>query len=190
MCHVFPPHVSRFGLFPVLVSCHYELSMFQLCLSRYVLIIPCILVLSFEFDFVWSTRYFPVYPVSESCLNVLIKYCYLSLHPRLRVPVPPSCVHLDTYTEYSLFLFRYIDYIYVMCVCVYTHTHTHCRSKDFLLFFNVIYFSDANQNFHQPFSPVFSVTKSFRNHSNMFIYYQCCSFIKNPEQNVTGSIKY
>ncbi len=63
VCHVFPPHVSRFGLFPVLVSCH-ELSMFQLCLSRYVLITLCILVLSFEFDFVWSTRYFP----GVSCL--------------------------------------------------------------------------------------------------------------------------
>ncbi len=32
VCHVFPPLVSIFGLFPVLVSCHYELSMFQLCL--------------------------------------------------------------------------------------------------------------------------------------------------------------
>ncbi len=59
MCQLFLPLVSIFGLFSVLVSCHYELSMFQLCLSRYVLIIPCILVLSFEFDFVWSTRYFP-----------------------------------------------------------------------------------------------------------------------------------
>ncbi len=68
VCHVFPPLVSIFGLFPVLVSCHYELSMFQLCLSCYVLITLCILVLSFEFDFVWSTRYFPVYPVSLPCL--------------------------------------------------------------------------------------------------------------------------
>ncbi len=42
VCHVFPPLVSIFGLFPVLVSCHYELSMFQLCLSRYVLITLCI----------------------------------------------------------------------------------------------------------------------------------------------------
>ncbi len=33
--------MSIFGLFPVLVSCHYELSMFQLCLSRYVLITLC-----------------------------------------------------------------------------------------------------------------------------------------------------
>ncbi len=47
-----------------------------------------------QFDFIWSTRYFPVYPVSESCLDV-IKYYYLSLYPRLRVPVPPSCVHRD-----------------------------------------------------------------------------------------------
>ncbi len=61
VCHVFPPLVSIFGLFPVLVSCHYELSMFQLCLSRYVLITLCILVLSFEFDLVWSTRYSPVF---------------------------------------------------------------------------------------------------------------------------------
>ncbi len=86
MCHVFPPRVSIFGLFPVLVSCHYELSMFQLCLSHYVLIIPCILVLSFEFDFVWSTCDSPVYLVCQPCL-VNIKDYYLSLSPRLRVPV-------------------------------------------------------------------------------------------------------
>ncbi len=94
MCHVFPPHVSIFGLFPVLVSCHYELRMFQLCLSRYVLIIPCILVLSFEFDFVWSTRYPRCFCPCQSCLDVIKDY-YLSLRPRLRVLVPPSCVHRD-----------------------------------------------------------------------------------------------
>ncbi len=70
VCHVFPPLVSIFGLFPVLVLCHYELSMFQLCLSRYVLITLCILVLSFEFDFVWSTRYSPVF-LSMSVLPCL-----------------------------------------------------------------------------------------------------------------------
>ncbi len=94
MCHLFLPLVSIFGLFPVLVSCRYELICVQLCVCDYVLITLCILVLSFEFDFVWSTCDFPVYPVSESCL-VLIKYYYLSLRPRLRVPVPPSCVHRD-----------------------------------------------------------------------------------------------
>ncbi len=31
VCHVFPPPVSIFGLFPVLVSCHYELICVQLC---------------------------------------------------------------------------------------------------------------------------------------------------------------
>ncbi len=90
------------------VSCPCFMSLgvkyvFQLCLSRYVLITLCILVLSFEFDFVWSTRYFPgvscpcqsclVLPCRAlSCLDVSIKYYYLSLRPRLRVPVPPSCV--------------------------------------------------------------------------------------------------
>ncbi len=39
-----------------------------------------------------------MYPVSESCLDV-IKYYYLSLRPSLRVPVPPLCVHRDTHTN-------------------------------------------------------------------------------------------
>ncbi len=36
VCHVFPPHVSIFGLFPVLVKCHYELILVQPCLSNYL----------------------------------------------------------------------------------------------------------------------------------------------------------
>ncbi len=36
-----------------------------------------------------------------SCLDVLIKDYYLSLHPRLRVPVPPSCVHRDNVSEFT-----------------------------------------------------------------------------------------
>ncbi len=31
VCLVFPPPVSIFGLFPALVSCHYELIRFQVC---------------------------------------------------------------------------------------------------------------------------------------------------------------
>ncbi len=52
----------------------------------------------------WSTRYFPVYLVCKPCLVLpcptlmSIKYYYLSLSPRLRVLVPPSCVHRDTET--------------------------------------------------------------------------------------------
>ncbi len=56
LCLVFPPRVSIFGLFPVLVKCDYELSMFQLCLCDCVNY-PVYLVPVFEFDFVWSTRY-------------------------------------------------------------------------------------------------------------------------------------
>ncbi len=67
-CHLFLPLVSIFGLFPVLVSCRYELICVQLCVCDCVncpvLIALCILVLSFEFDFIWSTRYFP----GVSCL--------------------------------------------------------------------------------------------------------------------------
>ncbi len=83
VCHLFLPLVSIFGLFPVLVSCHYELSMFQLCLSRYELITLCILVIPRCFC------------PCQSCLHVYIKDYYLSLSPRLHVPVPPSCVHRD-----------------------------------------------------------------------------------------------
>ncbi len=35
LCHVFPPVVSIFGLFPVLVKCDYELILVQLCFSHY-----------------------------------------------------------------------------------------------------------------------------------------------------------
>ncbi len=36
-----------------------------------------------------------MYPVSEFCLDVSLKTVILSLRPRLRVLVPPSCVHRD-----------------------------------------------------------------------------------------------
>ncbi len=96
-CLLCPYLVCFLSLFHVIMS-----SFVSRCVNVIVLITLCILVLSFEFDFIWSTRYFPVYPVSLSCLvrlidclDVLIKYYYLSLYPRLRVPVPPSCVHRD-----------------------------------------------------------------------------------------------
>ncbi len=37
-----------------------------------------------------------------SCLDVLIKYYYLSLRPRLRVLVPPCCVRCDTLLDARL----------------------------------------------------------------------------------------
>ncbi len=124
MCHVVLPLVSIYGLFPVLVSCHYELSMFQLCLSRYVLITLCILVLSFEFDLIWSTRYSPVF-LSMSALFVKIKDYYLSLSPRLRVPVPPSCVHRDRRPDLTVsgapspcFVFSFWKFLFCSCLCL------------------------------------------------------------------------
>ncbi len=57
VCHVFPPLVSIFGLFPVLVRCDYWLILVQPCLSNYLWFICVFLVLSVQFDFVWSTRY-------------------------------------------------------------------------------------------------------------------------------------
>ncbi len=51
-----------------------------------------------QLDVVWSTCYsrcILFVSTALSCLDVLIKYYHLSLYPRLRVPVPPSCVHRD-----------------------------------------------------------------------------------------------
>ncbi len=53
-----------------------------------------------------------------SCLDVSIKYYYLSLRPR--VPVPPSCVHRDNiyiYTHTHIYIYIYIH--------IHTHTHVH-----------------------------------------------------------------
>ncbi len=62
-----------------------SLSMIYLCIYS-----P---VCSVRFRLVYSLL--PVFPVCQPCL-VLIKDYYLSLRPRLRVLVPPCCVHRDT----------------------------------------------------------------------------------------------
>ncbi len=54
VCQVFPPLVSIFGLFPVLVKCHYELILVQPCLSNYLWFTCVFIVLFVQFDFVWS----------------------------------------------------------------------------------------------------------------------------------------
>ncbi len=55
-----------------------------------------------------------------SCLDVLIKYYHLSLYPRLRVPVPPSCVHCDINDICaSLKYERMIDYSYQLFLILY-----------------------------------------------------------------------
>ncbi len=97
--HVFPPRVSLFGLFPILVSCDYELILVQLCLSHY-LWLPCVfIVVSVQFDFVLSTCYSPVFP-GVSALPYLalfgfIKHCHLSLLLISVFLVHPCFVHQD-----------------------------------------------------------------------------------------------
>ncbi len=83
-----------------------SLSMFQPCLCDYVLITLCILVhaCSVWFRLVYSLLPRCILSLSPalSCLVLpwcLIKDYYLSLCPRLRVPVPPLCVHRDTIQE-------------------------------------------------------------------------------------------
>ncbi len=115
MCHLFLPLVSIFGLFPVLVSCHNELICVQLCVCdcvNYPVYISPVFWVWFRLVYsllpgvscpCQSCLVLPCPALSclvlpcpaLSCLDVSIKYYYLSLYPRLRVPVPPSCVHHD-----------------------------------------------------------------------------------------------
>ncbi len=68
-----------------------SLSMIYLCILVHACSVWCCLVYLL----------FPVYPVCESCLVLLcpalmsLLNINLSLYPRLRAPVPPSCVHRD-----------------------------------------------------------------------------------------------
>ncbi len=74
---------------------------------------------------------FPVYPVCESCLVLLcpalmsLLNIHLSLYPRLRVPVPPSCVHRDRRPDHNRkrrpftpFCFRFLKSFYFVPVCL------------------------------------------------------------------------
>ncbi len=45
VCLVFPPPVSIFGLFPVLISCHYELIRFQVKSSQVTFIYIALLTI-------------------------------------------------------------------------------------------------------------------------------------------------
>ncbi len=57
-----------------------------------------------------------------SCLDVLIKDYYLSLSPRLRVPVPPSCVHRDRRPD----LQQYAAPIYLVLFCLFFEKFLFC----------------------------------------------------------------
>ncbi len=111
-----------------------SLSMFQPCLCDYVLITLCILVhaCSVWFRLVYSLLPRCILSLSPalSCLVLpwcLIKDYYLSLCPRLRVPVPPSCVHRDRrpdlnskrrpFTSFCFVRFLKSFYLFLCFVC-------------------------------------------------------------------------
>ncbi len=63
-----------------------------------------------QFDVVWSTCYSRCILFVSTALSCrVIKYYHLSLYPRLRVPVPPSCVHRDNYIWKHVFVMTIMD---------------------------------------------------------------------------------
>ncbi len=66
--------------------------------------------------------------VTSRCIlscPALIKYYYLSLYPRLHVPVPPSCVHRDRRPDLNVsgapsprFVFCFLKSFYFVPVCL------------------------------------------------------------------------
>ncbi len=88
VCLVFPPLVSLYGLFPVLVSCHYELILFQVCVC------DCVNYPVYLSPVCWAPcrLVYLLLPVSLcvylalSYLDVVIKDYYFEVYPRLRVP--------------------------------------------------------------------------------------------------------
>ncbi len=76
-----------------------------------------------------------------------------------------------------------------VCVCIYTQLHT----KNI---FNVIYFSDANRNFHQPFHQssvshnLSEIIPIYVDLLSSVLFFLAFYSSNNPEQNVTGSKKY
>ncbi len=92
-CLLCPYLVCSLSLFHVIMS-----SCVSNCVYVIVLITLCIIVLSFELissGQLVTPRCILSLCLVLSCLDVFIKDYYLSLSPRLRVLVPPSCVHRD-----------------------------------------------------------------------------------------------
>ncbi len=84
-----------------------------------------------QFDVVWSTCYSRCILFVSTALSChvlpwcVIKYYHLSLYPRLRVPVPPSCVHRDRRPDqnrkrrpFTPFCFPFWKVLFCSSVCV------------------------------------------------------------------------
>ncbi len=90
LCLVFPPLVSIFGLFPVIIKCDYQLILVQLFFSI-IYDYPVYLVLSVQFNFVWSTHYSTVF---MSTLPSLAWPCLASLKTSICVYSSSPCSSL------------------------------------------------------------------------------------------------
>ncbi len=111
-CHVFLSCVCIW-LFPCprWVWLFSSVHSVQLCFSYYLWLTCVFIVLSVQFDVVWSTRNSRCSCLCQPCLVlpclVYIKDCYFELHPRLRVP--PCCVHSYN-TKHKTHAFYYLLY--------------------------------------------------------------------------------
>ncbi len=135
VCHVFPPLVSIFGLFPVLVWCDYWLILVQPCLSNYLWLTCVFIVLSVHFDFVWSIRYsrcFLSVSLALSWLKTVI-WVYVLVSVFL---VPPCCVHRDRRPDltvsgapsprFAFSVFYKVLFLF-LCVCLSRQASPHAR---------------------------------------------------------------
>ncbi len=105
-----PASCFHIWLFPVLVSCHYELIRFQVCDCDCVNY-PVYLILSVEFHVVWSTRYSRCFCVSAlPCLTLMLSLKTIILKYLLVCVflLPPCCVHHDT-DQIKFFLWLMFD---------------------------------------------------------------------------------
>ncbi len=96
-----------------------------------------------QFDGVWSTCYSRCILFVSTALSChvlpwcVIKYYHLSLYPRLRVPVPPSCVHRDRRPDqnrkrrpFTPFCFPFWKvFILFQCLCMSVPRHGSRRSS-------------------------------------------------------------
>ncbi len=121
MCHVFPPLVSLV-CFLSLYLVIYELILVQLCLSNYLWLSCVLIFLSVQFDFIWSTRYSPVFLcvcLAFSCPDVYIKDCLSLSSSPFSLFLPRVCtVTITNKTWYFIaFLNWYVISELLKCFC-------------------------------------------------------------------------
>ncbi len=112
MCHVFPPLLSIFGLFPVLVQCDYELILVQLCLSHDLWLSCVFIVLSVQFDVLCYILDDELYPRLRVLRSSLVCALWQKTRPNSK---------LRPFTSFS-FLFLFLKYfVLFLFVCPAAH---------------------------------------------------------------------